>query len=136
MEPFPDFFQESTPDARRLQVAWLESHLNLDDGFFSRVLSVDAKTFRTWRHSGGRLEPSQELRLDELWKMFLQVLSATNYDDALARRFLMEVAKPSTASGVSGLPWSNNSLRGFLESKSPFAIQNVSSWLMSLRFAN
>lgn len=136
METFPDFFQEDTPDARRDQVGWLESHLNLSDAFFSKVLATDEASIANWRYHGGQLDLWQEERLQELWRMFLHILSATNFDDLLARSLLSVVAAPCSAPTFRCVPWGNQTLREFLERKSPDAIRQVTAWLSSLRFTD
>jgi hypothetical protein len=131
----PDFFQEDTLDARSEQFDWLKTHLNLDDQFFTGVLSVD-------QSSGGYVDnwfiSSHEKTIGELWGMFLHILSATNFEDDLARRFLTAVAAPSSplSPGVPCVPWADQSLRAFLENKGPDAIREVTAWLTSLRFTD
>ena len=134
MNSVPDFFQGDTLCARRDQLNWLESHLSLDDEFFAGVLSTDGSSIERLRQNGDHtLDASQEKMLGDLWGMFLHVMSATNFEDELGRKFLTAVAVPSSlrSPGIPCVPWAGQSLRTFLEQKGPRAIRDVTAWLTS-----
>ena len=64
----PDFFQEETTDALRLQIDWLKAEFGGDNSFVAGLLKTDQATFADWLHFDGELPPGGEDTLRRLWQ--------------------------------------------------------------------
>jgi hypothetical protein len=134
--PVPDYFQEGGEDALRSRVQWLEVEVGLGDRFFARLLRTDEETFTRWKEQRAALPRAELLRLREVWDMMMHVLSFVNFDSARARRLLEHVpsAAPRHPGAVQAPPWAGSSIKTYLETQGPGAVDDVSRWATSFRF--
>jgi hypothetical protein len=134
--PVPDYFQEDSEDALRSRVQWLEAEVSLDDPFFARLLRTDEEIFRRWKEHRAALPRGELLGLRQVWEMMMHILSFVNFDSGRARRLLEHV--PSAASRQLGAsqapPWAGSSIKTYLETHGPGAVDDVNFWVTSFRF--
>jgi hypothetical protein len=134
----PDFFQEETAEALRLQVEWLTSEIGVDDSFFGRLVGTDPATLGRWRRGEADLPPDGEETLRSLWRTMLHLLSFLNLDRERVRELfgqLMPARPPGDRSSVSP-PWSGTTLRAYLERDRAGGIEAVDRWVTGLRFGD
>jgi hypothetical protein len=134
--PVPDYFQDDSEDALRSRVQWLEAEVSLGDLFFARLLRTDEGTFTRWKEHRAALPRGELLGLREVWEMMMHVLSFVNFDSGRAQRLLEHV--PSAAARQLGAsqapPWAGSSIKTYLETHGPDAVDNVNRWVTSFRF--
>ena len=134
--PVPDYFQEDSEDALRSRVQWLEAQVSLGDPFFAKLLRTDEGTFTRWKEHRAALPRAELLGLRDVWEMMMHVLSFVNFDSGRARRLLEHV--PSAASRQLGAgkapPWAGSSIKTYLETHGPGAVDDVNRWVTSFRF--
>jgi hypothetical protein len=134
--PVPDYFQEDNEDALRSRMQWLEAEVGFGDPFFAGLLKMDEGTFAGWKEQRTDLPRAELLALRELWDMLMHVLSFVNFDSGRARRLLEHV--PPAASRPAGaseaLPWAGSSIKTYLETHGPGAVEDVNRWVTSFRF--
>jgi hypothetical protein len=134
----PDFFQEESTDALRLQVDWLTREVGLDDPFFVEFLETDEQTFTNWRLCNADLPPGREEILRRFWHMMLHLFSFLNFDGARVRG-LFQLAVPARSKGDESVlvpPWSGMALREYLERVGGLAVEKVDGWVTGLRFGD
>jgi hypothetical protein len=138
MTTVPDFFQDESEEALRSQVKWQEQHLGLGEAFFSRLLCEDQRRFSTWEKDADVLTRQQEEVLRDWWRTVLHLLSFQNFDVEKVRALLERSAAPGTRArqAVFGPPWSDSSLKAYLEENGPDAIPEVNRWVESFRFGD
>ena len=135
----PNFFGEDDEPALRSQADWLEKHLALSDGFFSRFLRIPESSFRDWRLGRDDLSSDRQDSLRELWRTVLHLLSLMNMDE---RRIsgLMERQIPLVNEWgrrhPHAPPWSGSSLRSYLEERGADVLPDVDDWVTGFRFGN
>jgi hypothetical protein len=137
--PVPDFFQEETTDAIRLQVDWLVRELGVDDSFFAKLLGTNESTISKWRRNHASDLPEGGIEsLRALWRTMLHLLSFLNFDQARVRDLFLQKTPVGHASRQSPLipPWGGDSLRTYLEKSGTNAIEKVDSWVTGLRFGD
>src|SRR5260370_27189425 len=136
--PVPDFFQEDSEDALRSRVQWLEAEVGLGDACFTRMLQADEGTFAGWKEQRAALPRGELLGLQEVWEVMMHLLSFVNFDSGRARRLLEHV--PPTAAREQGAsqapPWAGSSIKTYLETHGPDAIDGVNRWVTSFRFGS
>ena len=137
-QPVPDFFQEESEAALRLQVQWLEDQIGLGGLFFSNLLATDATAFTRWREEQAALSPHEQLHLRELWEVILHLLSFLNFDEKRVRQLLDHPVPwpPGTSKSPLDPPWTGSSLRAYLEARGPTALGEVSRWVTAFRFGD
>jgi hypothetical protein len=138
MIAIPDFFQDESEGALRLQVEWQEKHLGLSDRFFAKLLRVDQRFFSGWRKDMDALTTAQEDLLRDWWQTILHLLSFQQFDDEKVRSFLKEKADTHSlvAPSVFSPPWFASSLREYVESHGREAIGGVNRWMESFKFGD
>ena len=138
MRSVPDFFQDESEKALRLQVAWLEEHLGLRDSFFARLLREDQSVFSAWRRTAGSLAGEKAAVLRDWWRTVLHLLSFQNGDTEKVRTLLEQTASPHPPArqAVFSPPWFASSLKEFLEMHGRDAIPEVDRWVESFRFGD
>jgi hypothetical protein len=138
IEPVPEFFQAKGEAAARSQVEWLEVKVGMDDDFFARLLHLDRKAFRAWKHGKGNLAPEKQALLGDFWRCFLNLLSFQNSDVARVRAMLEHEFKleSPTTDDRSVPPWAGLSMRDYLQRGGVEAIDSVNRWTTSFRFAD
>jgi hypothetical protein len=134
--PVPDYFQENSEDALRSRVQWLEAEVGLGDPFFARLLGTGEGTFARWKEHRAALPRGELLGLREVWEMMMHILSFVNFDTGRARRLLEHVPPaPSRQLGTSQVPpWAGSSIKTYLETRGPRAVDDVNRWVTSFRF--
>ena len=135
-QPVPDFFQASDNAAQLAQVRWLETTLKLDDRFFARALGVSPSMFEEWRFAQAAAFPGAKDKLTDLWSMFLHLFSFLNHDYERVQTLLESRCRSSDEESRQLPPWAGHSIREHLERNSPRAIEDVSHWVTSFRFAD
>jgi len=138
MTSIPDFFQDESEGALRCQVEWQTKHLALGDGFFAKFLREDTRIFCGWRKDTDALTEAKLNVLRDWWQTVLHLLSFQNFDEEKVRLLLQQVA-PTVSKADPSLfapPWSASSMKDFLESYGPDAIQDVNRWVGSFRFGD
>jgi hypothetical protein len=134
----PDFFQGESADALRAQVDWLICKVGVDDPFFEQLLGREDGTFSRWRESSASLPAGGEETLRDLWRTVLHLLSFLNFDEARVRD-LFQKKMPTCAWGTGSpptLPWSETSLKAYLERARADGIGSVAGWVTGLRFGD
>lgn len=132
----PDYFQNEDEDSLRQQVAWLESHLGCDDGFFARLLRITKEDLTAWRESSASLNAENQASLAHFWRAILHMLSFLNFDEQRLTRLLDDAPKTVAAERPLAPPWGGSSMKKYLEAEGPKAIETVDRWIMSFRFGN
>jgi hypothetical protein len=134
----PDFFQEETSHALRLQIDWLKAEFDVDNSFVAALLKTDQTTFANWRYRNGALPPGGEDTLRRLWQMALHLLSFLNFDSDRVRGLLVHRAVARSRATDSALtpPWSDMTLKEYLERVGSPAIESVERWITGLRFGD
>ncbi len=132
----PDYFQDDSEDALRARLQWLEAEANLGEPFFARLLRTDAGTFTRWNQQRAALPRAALLGLQEVWDMMMHVLSFVNFDSGRARRLLehVSVAAARQPGAKPAPPWAGSSIKTYLETHGPGAVNEVSRWVTSFRF--
>jgi hypothetical protein len=134
--PVPDYFQEDNEDALRSRVKWLGAEVGLGDPFFAKLLRTEQETFTRWKEDRAALAPGELLGLREVWEMMMHIFSFVNFDSDRARLLLEHV--PSAASRKAGTshapPWAGSSIKTYLETHGPGAVDDVNCWITSFRF--
>jgi len=138
MRSVPDFFQDESEKALRLQVEWLEKHLGLGDNFFARLLREDQDVFSAWRTKSVALAGDKEAILRDWWRAVLHLLSFQNFDVEKVRRLLEQTSRahPPMEQAAFSPPWLASSLKEHLEIHGRKAIQEVHRWVESFRFGD
>lgn len=138
MRSVPDFFQDESEDALRSQVDWLEQHLGLEDSFFASLLRKDQGVFSAWRKTTTTLPADNIGILRDWWHTVLHLLSFQNFDEEKVRSLLERTAPahPQTEEPLFSPPWSASSLKEYLKTHGPDAIQEVDRWVESFRFGD
>jgi hypothetical protein len=137
IQPVPDFFQSFDNAAQLAQVGWLEKTLTLDDNFFARTLDVSPSMLEEWRGHRCFLHPEARERLIDLWSMFLHLFSFLNHDYGQVQTLFESPCRSAHDVKSRQLPpWAGHSIREHLERNSPRAIDDVSRWVTSFRFAD
>jgi hypothetical protein len=138
MTSVPDFFQDDSEEALRSQVEWLEQHLGLGNSFFARLLGEDERHFAAWRRASVALTRGKEEVLRDWWQTVLHLLSFQHFDEARVRALLGQTAptRPQAGPSVFSPPWVGSSMKEYLESRGPDAIQEVGRWVESFRFGD
>jgi hypothetical protein len=135
-QPVPDYFQEESEDALRSRVQWLEAEVGLGNSFFARLLRKEEMTFASWKEQRAALPRGDLLGLREVWEMMVHILSFVNFDSGRARQMLEHI--PSAAARGQGAtqapPWAGSSIRTYLETHGPGAVDEVTRWVTSFRF--
>jgi hypothetical protein len=134
--PVPDYFQEDSEDALRSRMQWLKEEVSLGDLFFARVLRTDEATFTRWKEQRAALPGGELLGLRAVWEMMMHVLSFVNFDSGRARRLLEHVppAAPRQLGASPAPPWAGSSIKAYLETHGPGAVDEVNCWVTSFRF--
>jgi hypothetical protein len=134
--PVPDYFQEDSEDALRSRVQWLEAEVSLGGVFFARLLRTDEGAFTRWKEHRAALPHAQLLALRDVWDMMMHVLSFVNFDSDRARRLLEHVPLPNSWQGGASAapPWAGSSIKTYLETHGPGAVEDVNRWITSFRF--
>jgi hypothetical protein len=134
----PDFFQDDSAEALRSQVEWQTKYLGLGDSFFARLLREDQRIFSGWRKDADALTGVKEDVLRAWWQTVLHLLSFQNFDETKVRALLEQTAPTHSQaeSSVFAPPWSASSLKEYVESHGPDAIQEVNRWVESFRFGD
>jgi hypothetical protein len=138
MFSIPDFFQDDSEEALRSQVEWQAEHLGLHDDFFTKLLREDSRTFSGWRRDRDALSRSKENVLRDWWQAILHLLSFQNFDEEKVRALLEQTAsrRPRAEPSVFSPPWSESSLKEYLQRRGPDAIEQVNRWVESFRFGD
>jgi hypothetical protein len=136
--PVPDFFQDESEPAQRLQVEWLERHAGLNKLFLADLLRVDTRTFDGWLGGELSLPAAAQGGLCALWRTLLHLLSFVNFDEERLRVLLDHPVPVQTADAVSPFvpPWSGSTLRAHLEARGLPALVEVDRWVTSFRFGD
>jgi hypothetical protein len=134
----PDFFQDESEEALRSRVEWLEQHLGLGDSFFAALLREEPGVFSAWKSAAGALAGNKQGVLRDWWHTVLHLLSFQNFDDGKVRALLEQPAPTRSQAERSAFsaPWSASSLKEYLETHGPDAIQEVDRWVESFRFGD
>jgi hypothetical protein len=134
----PDFFQEETTEALRLRVDWLRDEVGLDDSFLVKLLKTDEQTFTNWRLFNADLPPGREDTLRRFWRATLHLLSFLNFDLDRVRELFQHAVPRRSKIEESALapPWSDMSLKQYLERAGDTGIEKVDSWVTGLRFGD
>jgi hypothetical protein len=134
----PDFFQEETPDALRLQVDWLTSEVGLDASFFSKLLKMNKQAFTNWQRSSADLTPGKEDTLRRFWQTMLHILSFLNFESSRVQE-LFQHATPARSRDerlAQTPPWSGMTLKAYFEQGGDPAVEKVDCWVTGLRFGD
>jgi hypothetical protein len=135
-QPVPDFFQEDSEDALRSRVRWLETEIGLGSSFFAQLLRTEERTFVGWRERRVVLPRRDLQELREVWDTLLHILSFVNFDCERARRLLEFIPVASArGEGASKMPpWAGSSIKTYLQTNGPSAVDDVNRWITSFRF--
>lgn len=138
MFSIPDFFQDDSEEALRSQVEWQTEHLGLDDSFFAHLLSEEPRIVSCWRKDRNSFSKGKEDVLRDWWQAVLHLLSFQNFDEEKVRALLEQTAstRPRAEPSVFSPPWSESSLKEYLQSRGPDAIEQVNRWVESFRFGD
>jgi hypothetical protein len=138
MHSVPDFFQDDSEEAARLQVEWQQAQFGLDDEFFARFLGEGRAGLSAWRKRERSLAADKRAALHDWWQTVLHLLSFQGFDEGRVRLLLEQRAARAsqTTRGVFSPPWSASSLREYLESHGREAVAAVDRWVESFRFGD
>src|SRR5262249_12785414 len=84
----------------------------------------------------GSLTRAEWVGLQGVWEMVMHVLSFVNFDSARARRLLEHVPPAASRQPVASqaVPWAGSSIKTYLETHGPDAVDDVNRWVTSFRF--
>jgi len=138
MQPVPELFQADDVASRVVQLEWLQNNLGLNDRFFAAVLDVDPKLFHLWHTQKVLPSPKAMAKLENLWGLFLHLLSLVNFDTSVAKELLETGSNKAATPNMStaALPWEGRSMQSFLEANGSQGVELANYWLTSMRFVD
>ena len=132
----PDFFQLETPEARLQQIEWMIRNLDLDAAFFRGAVGLDLKIRPGLSVAPTPLKTDDIRRLERLWDMVLHLLSVARFDNSMATSVLRDAWRGPSPSAAASVPWAGESIRSYVEKRGEAAVNDVTTWLTSLRFTD
>jgi hypothetical protein len=130
----PEFFQQRSPEALRLQTDWLTEQLGVNDQFFAHLTGQSEEFFSMWR-AGVVDAPAVDESLHDFWRTVLHLLSLLNFDTDQLGELFRSVSSGRRES-PSSTPWHGVTLQTYLEQGGQEAVAKVESWVTGLRFGD
>lgn len=118
-------------------VDWLQEHLSFSDEYLAQLIGVPQELFSQWKKGEQTLTTSQVRKLKNLSTAMTRLLSFLNFRRELMMRILelhsdsYEIRRTSFTP-----PWLGTSLKDYLLRYGGRGIDEVDSWVQSLRSAN
>jgi hypothetical protein len=118
-------------------VDWLQEHLSFSDEYLAKLIGARPELFSHWKRGEQTLTNSQVRKLKNLSTAMNRLLSYLNFRRDLMMRILefhsdsYQVQKTSFTP-----PWLGTSLKDYMLRYGGRGIDEVDSWVQSLRSAN
>jgi hypothetical protein len=118
-------------------VNWLQEHLSFSDEYLAALVGAPQELFSQWKRGEQTLTRSQVQDLENLFTAMSRLLSLFNFRRDLVMRVLEFHSDSNRFRRTSFTPpWLGTSLKDYLLNQGGKGINEVDSWVQSLKFAD
>ena len=118
-------------------VNWLQKHLTFSDEYFAQLIGVSQEVLCKWKSGTQGLESSQMETLTKFFTAMNRLLSFFNFRRDLMMRVLdFSLISHERVRSSFTPPWLGTSLRLYMLRESGRGIDDVDSWVQTMRSAN
>ncbi len=129
----PDVYGQDVVSA----IDWLQENLSFSDEYLAQLIGARQELFSEWKRGGQTLTNSQVQKLKNLSTAMNRLLSYLNFRRDLMMRMLEVHFDDYQMQRTSSTPpWLGTSLKDYLLRHGGKGINEVDSWVQSLRSAN
>lgn len=118
-------------------VDWLQENLSFSDEYLAQLIGARQELFSQWKRGGQTLTSSQVQKLKKLSTAMTRLLSFLNFRRDLMMHILEFHSDNNHIQRTSYTPpWLGTSLKDYMLSHGGKGINEVDSWVQSLKSAN